>query len=146
MMMYLTSERKAVYRKKSFTSNENIFSKLGNFVYNLSKVSSLFTNRIQFTVFLKNFKRKLQHSKLVNLHYNRWRCKNESVFRYIFPFMTVLSIRWRLYLIQHCERSELRLHFWVRKSLLKMPKNSQFWLCFENLKLAVKQSYQTGLF
>ena len=115
MMMYLTSERKAVYRKKSFTSNENIFSKLGNFVYNLSKVSSLFTNRIQFTVFLKNFKRKLQHSKLVNLHYNRWRCKNESVFRYIFPFMTVLSTRWRLYLIQHCERSELRLHFeWTK--------------------------------
>ena len=44
-------------------------------------------------------------------------------------------------LIQHCERSELRLHFeWT-----KCPK-SPIWRVFENLMLAVKQSYQTGQF
>ena len=37
-------------------------------------------------------------------------------------------------LIQHCERSELRLHF------------DPFWRVFEKLKLAVKQCYQTGQF
>ena len=43
-------------------------------------------------------------------------------------------------LIQHCERSELRLHFeWN-------AKNGPFWRVFENLKLAVKQCYQTGQF
>ena len=35
---------------------------------------------------------------------------------------------------------------WVDKSLLKMPKIGQFWRVFENLKLAVKQCYQTGQF
>ena len=41
-------------------------------------------------------------------------------------------------LIQHCERSELRLHFeW---------KKCQFWRVFEKLKLAVKQCYQTSQF
>ena len=39
-------------------------------------------------------------------------------------------------LIQHCERSELSL-------LQKCPKWS-FWRVFENLKLSVKQCYQTG--
>ena len=47
-------------------------------------------------------------------------------------------------LIQHCERSELRLHFEWTKSLLKSTKYDQFWRVFENLKLAVKQCYQTG--
>ena len=43
-------------------------------------------------------------------------------------------------LIQHCERSELRLHFeWTKV-------NYKFWRVFENLKLAVKQCYQTGQF
>ena len=46
-------------------------------------------------------------------------------------------------LIQHCERSELRLHFSGQK-LIKNAKNCQFWRVFENLKLAVKQCYQTG--
>ena len=32
--------------------------------------------------------------------------------------------------IQHCERSELRLH-----KLIKNTKNSQFWRVFRNLKL-----------
>ena len=43
-------------------------------------------------------------------------------------------------LIQHCERSELCLHFeWTKV-------NCPFWRVFENLKLAVKQCYQTGHF
>ena len=42
-------------------------------------------------------------------------------------------------LIEHCERSELRLHFaWT--------KVGQFWRVFENLKREVKQCYQTGHF
>ena len=46
-------------------------------------------------------------------------------------------------LIQHCERSELCLHFeWTK--VHKNAKNGQFWRLFENLKLAVKQCYQTG--
>ena len=48
-------------------------------------------------------------------------------------------------LIQHCERSELRLHFeWTK--VIKNVKNGPFWRVFENLKLAVKQCYQTGQF
>ena len=49
-------------------------------------------------------------------------------------------------LIQHCERSELRLHFEWTKVKLKNAKNGPIWRVFENLKLAVKQSYQTGQF
>ena len=45
-------------------------------------------------------------------------------------------------LIQHCEQSELRLHFeWT-----KVNQNGPFWRVFEILKLAVKQCYQTGQF
>ena len=40
--------------------------------------------------------------------------------------------------IQHCERSELRLHFECTK-VDKNAKNGQFRRVFENLKLAVKQ-------
>ena len=48
-------------------------------------------------------------------------------------------------LIQYCERSELRLHFeWTK--VIRNAKNVQFWLVFENLKLVVKQCYQTGQF
>ena len=43
--------------------------------------------------------------------------------------------------IQHCERSELCLHFELRK-----VKTGRFWRFFENLKLEVKQCYQTGQF
>ena len=43
-------------------------------------------------------------------------------------------------LIQHCERSELSLH------LINNAKNGPFWRVFENLKLAVKQCYQTSHF
>ena len=49
-------------------------------------------------------------------------------------------------LIQQCERSELLLHFAWTKSSLKSAKNDPFWQVFENLKLAVKQCYQTGQF
>ena len=47
--------------------------------------------------------------------------------------------------IQHCERSELYLHFeWtkVHQKCQKWP----IWRVFENLKLAVTQCYQTGQF
>ena len=41
-------------------------------------------------------------------------------------------------IIQHCERSELCLHFeWTKWAIL---------VNFENLKLVVKQCYQTGQF
>ena len=47
--------------------------------------------------------------------------------------------------IQHCERSELRLHFeWTKVD--KNAKNGQFRRVFENLKLAVQKCYQTGQF
>ena len=42
-------------------------------------------------------------------------------------------------IIQICERSELRLQF----DLVKRSKNGRFWRVFENLRLAVKQCYQT---
>ena len=48
-------------------------------------------------------------------------------------------------LIQHCERSELRLLSSGQK-LIKNDKNGPFRRVFENLKLAVKQCYQTGQF
>ena len=48
--------------------------------------------------------------------------------------------------IQHCERSELCLYFWVDKNALKMPKIVNFGDFFENLKVAMKQCYQTGHF
>ena len=32
------------------------------------------------------------------------------------------------------------------QTLIKNPKNGPFWRVFENLKLAVKQCYQTGQF
>ena len=44
-------------------------------------------------------------------------------------------------LIQHCERSELRLHFeWT-----KVHKKCQKWLVSKVLKLAAKQCYQTSI-
>ena len=48
-------------------------------------------------------------------------------------------------LIQHCERSELRLLSSGQK-LIQNAKNGQFWRVSENLNLAVKQCYQTGQF
>ena len=44
-------------------------------------------------------------------------------------------------LIEHCE---LLLHFKSGQKLIENAKNGQFWLVFENLKLAAKQCYQTG--
>ena len=47
--------------------------------------------------------------------------------------------------IQHCERNELRLHFeWTK--VTKNAKNGQFWRVIENLKLLLKQCYQTSNF
>ena len=46
-------------------------------------------------------------------------------------------------LIQHCERSELRLHF-VSPKVNQKCKKMLFWRLFENLKSTVKQCYQTG--
>ena len=45
--------------------------------------------------------------------------------------------------IQHCEGSELRLHFeW--KKLIKNAENGQFDDFFEKLKITAKQCFQTG--
>ena len=46
-------------------------------------------------------------------------------------------------LIQYCEGSELLLHFKESKVYQKCQKCS-IWRVFENLKLMVKQCYQTG--
>ena len=53
--------------------------------------------------------------------------------------MKVLHSIWKLK--KFSERSELRL-----QNFIKNTKNGQFWRVFENLKLAVKQRYQTGQF
>ena len=45
-------------------------------------------------------------------------------------------------LIQHCERSELFLHFeWTKVN--KNANNCPFWRDFEDMQLVVKQRYQT---
>ena len=54
-----------------------------------------------------------------------------------FQYCTVFENH-RKSLIQHCERSELRLHFEWTKVKLKNAKNGPIWRVFENLKLAVK--------
>ena len=66
-------------------------------------------------------------------------------------FRTIFSNVHGVWKSQKKSHSTLRakratFRFWVDKSSLKMPKNGQFWRIFENLKLAVKQSYQTGQF
>ena len=48
--------------------------------------------------------------------------------------------------IQHCERSELRLHFEWTKVNQKCQKMVHFGEFLKKLKLAVKQFYQTGHF
>ena len=67
--------------------------------------------------------------------WKRWHYKEKD---------TVFENRRKSLISQHCERSELRLHF--GQKLLKNAKNGQFWRVFENVKLAVKQCYQTGQF
>ena len=47
-------------------------------------------------------------------------------------------------LIQHCEQSYI--YILSGQKLIKNAKNGPFWRVFENLKLAVKQCYQTGQF
>ena len=75
--------------------------------------------------------------------------KNEKVYNFKYKnsiFYTAHSI-WKSpkKRIQHCERSELRLHF-EGTNFVKNAKNGQFGDFFENLKLAVKQCYPTGHF
>ena len=38
------------------------------------------------------------------------------------------------------------VYIWSGQKLIKNAKNGRFWRVFENLKLAVKQCYQTGQF
>ena len=58
--------------------------------------------------------------------------------RHATKFFTVFESRQKSR-IQYCERSELRLHFeWT-----KVNSKCQKWWLFENLKLVVKQCYQT---
>ena len=59
--------------------------------------------------------------------------------------MDMVFANHRKSLIQHCERSKLRLHFWENKTI-KNAQNAAFWLDIHYLKLAVKQCYQTGQF
>ena len=47
-------------------------------------------------------------------------------------------------LIQHCEQSYV--YILSGQKLIKNAKNGSFWRVFENLKLAVKQCYQTDQF
>ena len=50
-------------------------------------------------------------------------------------------------IIQHCMVSEASdVYILSGQKLIKNAKNCQFWQVFENLKLAVKQCYQTGQF
>ena len=66
------------------------------------------------------------------------RTKNWTTFEYL---ITVFENH-RKSRMQHCERSELYLHFkWTKVD--QKCQNSQFWRVFENLKLEVKQCYQT---
>ena len=46
-------------------------------------------------------------------------------------------------LIQHCERSANYVYILSGQKLIKNVKNPPFWRVFENLKLVVKQCYQT---
>ena len=48
-------------------------------------------------------------------------------------------------LIQHCELQSY-VYILSGQKLSKNAKNGPFWRVFENLKLAVKQCYQTGQF
>ena len=74
------------------------------------------------------------------MHYSKG-----TYFKYILRYRTVFENH-RKSLIQHCERSKLRLHFEWTKVNFEMPKMANFWRLFENVKLAVKQFYQTGQF
>ena len=67
----------------------------------------------------------------------------ECINKHLTYFVTVFENP-RKSLIRQCERSELRLHFEWTKVNSKNARNGPFWRVFENLKLAVKQCYQTG--
>ena len=44
------------------------------------------------------------------------------------------------------EKVSFNIYILSGQKLIKNAKNGQFWRVFENLKLAVKQCYQTGQF
>ena len=65
--------------------------------------------------------------------------------------LNVLNHRHGVWKSQKKSHSTLRAKratftFWADKSWLKIAKNGLIWRVFENLKLAVKQCYQTGHF
>ena len=91
------------------------------------------------------------HHELITYHYTQSTCmdRKEALSNFLTFYLTVSHLpSWPTSQfenrpksrIQRCERSELRLHF---KSI-KNSKNGPFWPLFVNLKLAVKQCYQTG--
>ena len=60
-------------------------------------------------------------------------------------FISKETFLWRHYAKLSLERDKM-FTFWMEKKLIKTDKNCPFWRVFENLKLAVKQCYQTGQF
>ena len=57
--------------------------------------------------------------------------------------LTMFKNNWKS-LIEHWERSYV--YILSGQKLIKNAKNCPFWRVFENLKLSVKQNYQTGQF
>ena len=93
-----------------------------------------------------------QHCQKI-YHYNRrlaWNPKNQGLsFPTIF-YGFVYSGAWCLKITEKVSfniASEASyVYILSGQKLIKNAKNGQFWRVFENLKLAVKQSYQTGQF
>ena len=77
-----------------------------------------------------------------------WRTKeNPRRFPGVFQQMRFLHYMHGVWKSEKKSHSILRAFtYFVDKSSLKSAKNSPFWRFFENLKLAVKQSYQTCQF
>ena len=72
-------------------------------------------------------------------------CYNKKGFEKI-PLKIIHGV-WKSQKKSHSTRAKrATFTFWVDKSSLKEAKNGPIWRVFENLMLAVKQSYQTGQF
>ena len=65
--------------------------------------------------------------------------------RWLFWDSTVFENH-RKSLVQHCERGECYVYILSGQKLIKNAQNGPFCRVFANLKLAVKQCYQTGQF
>ena len=63
---------------------------------------------------------------------------------YFFAFHSVWKSQKKYHLTLRAKRATFT--FWVDKSWLKNAQNGPFWRLFEDLKLAVKQTYQTNQF